>query len=86
MFFTDEQIHSVVKFGERGAHFSKDGWEALVAGSAKHRRTEVGGGDKQTILVAYSYNSGEYGVAYRAATIPVSAVGIMDTSATNVRR
>jgi hypothetical protein len=43
MFFTDEQIHSVVKFGERGAHFSKDGWETLVAGSAK--------------LIAYSYNS-----------------------------
>jgi hypothetical protein len=61
MFFTEEQIHSIVKFRERGAHFSKDGWETLVAGSAKHRRTEVGGGDKQTILVAHSYNSSEHG-------------------------
>jgi hypothetical protein len=61
MFFTEEQIHSIVKFRERGAHFSKDGSETLVAGSAKHRRTEVGGGDKQTILVAHSYNSSEHG-------------------------
>ena len=50
-----------MKFCERGAHFSMDGWETLVAGSAKYRRTEVGGGDKQTILVAHSYNSSEHG-------------------------